>query len=548
MTVRRILTSALALIMIMSTFACGGKDNNSSNGTTTQTPPANNDAVVSWMSAGYYKNLQSYTGPKDKKTEYDLYMAKNESESLQIAIRVSENTNDVTFSFECELPLGIKAELFEVKTILIEKERWPDGLVPVSDGKSFDLKKDKTFSLLVKLTSNNNTPSGKNVIKMFASDGEGNIIAEYNINLTVWNITIPEKPSITTYMPIDKESLAKQYGLGDLRRDTLTVEQQAELDRIYKQYYDFLLEYGISGGALPYDILDPRADAYLDDPRVTTFTVASNEFDPEKVKAIYNKIKDNPLWLSKAVYYVLDEPTTSEMLDELKRRADEFRKIAPDVNIASSYYANVQHSSGVDITTFLQQNIDVPTPKLCLFNKMSGGMEGYKARFEEFKANGNKLWTYVCWEPAKPYVNIFVNEQGVDHRVMFIQTYDIGADGWLYWCANKWYDIENGISPWNSMQTIPWMTYDVYGDGSLLYPGNDVGVEGPCPSIRLECVKDGIEDIALLKMAEELLGKEATDELVDQVTVNIVQYTEDEGRFNAFRIALGNAIEAALEK
>jgi hypothetical protein len=409
---------------------------------------------------------------------------------------------------------------------------------------TFNIKKDRTYSFLVKFTSESDTPAGSNTVKVLLKDGKEDTICEYTVNLTVWDIVIPETPAISMWVPLDKESLAKQYGLGNIRANPLDEEKQAELDRIYKLYYDFLLDYGISGGDLPYDILDPRADEYMSDPRVTVFTVAHSEFDAERVKAIYDKLKDNPVWLEKAVYYVLDEPTTSEMLDTLMLRSQKFKEIAPEIKIASAFYKSITHTSGLDTTDLLKQNIDIIVPKLCLFEQL-GGLEKYKARFTEYKASGNKLWTYVCWEPGKPYVNLYVNEQGIDHRIMYIQTYDIGADGWMYWCANKWYDIEANISPWNSMVTVPWLTHDVYGDGSLIYPGNDVDIEGACSSLRLECIRDGIEDIALLKIAEELIGRSKVDSMVNKVTMSITMYATKEDTFNTFRKNLGEAIVAA---
>jgi hypothetical protein len=32
-----------------------------------------------------------------------------------------------------------------------------------------------------------------------------------------------------------------------------------------------------------------------------------------------------------------------------------------------------------------------------------------------------------------------------------------------------------------------------YGDGSLLYPGKKVGIDGPVSSLRLEVLRDGLE-------------------------------------------------------
>ena len=57
------------------------------------------------------------------------------------------------------------------------------------------------------------------------------------------------------------------------------------------------------------------------------------------------------------------------------------------------------------------------------------------------------------------------------------------------------------------MNTVMWADVTAYGDGSLLYNGNKVEVDGACGSIRLEAFRDGIEDYDLIMMAYEALGE-----------------------------------------
>lgn len=157
---------------------------------------------------------------------------------------------------------------------------------------------------------------------------------------------------------------------------------------------------------------------------------------------------------------------------------------------------------------------------------------------------GFEISTYVCWEPWKPFLNVFVNEEGIDHRALFWQIYDCGADGFLYWAANQWYDLD--VNPWNSMQTIPWLTRDIYGDGSFMYPGNKFGFDDPCSSLRLEAVRDGLEDNTLLRMAKKHLSSSWLDKEIDKVTKSPTISTTDSGVFDTVRINIGNALEKAL--
>ena len=115
----------------------------------------------------------------------------------------------------------------------------------------------------------------------------------------------------------------------------------------------------------------------------------------------------------------------------------------------------------------------------------------------------------------------------------------------MFWAGTYWHETEN---PWKDMETIKSISREIYGDGSLLYPGNYVGVEGPVASLRLECARNGMEDYDLLLIAEELLGQDWVTEQVKKVTKNMTQHTTDAEEFEAVRKAIGDAIENAYNK
>ena len=550
---RRILLILLAVLTLIPAVSCSRgntpADESGSSGTVTETPggsettPGANDekTMISWISNGYDKIIANGDVPKKPSDSHTVYMAKGESEGCQISLRSPEDMAGVTV--EISVPEGLTASAGIEKTQRIAGKRWPDGLLPLDKVKSFDLKSGETSTVYIKFTSSGSTPAGDHKCTVTVKDGSGEAIATAGITVHVWDFELDDEDSIECWIPVVWEALAKEYGFGDLRAGALTEEDMERLRVIYKLYYDMLLDYGICGGDLPYDILDDRADEYLNDPRVRVFTIGSGEVDEETLRARYNKIKDNPEWLAKAVYYSLDEPTTRDMLDELASRSAAVRRIAPGVKTISSFYDNLTYDGTTDATGFLQEQLDIIVPKLCLFERV-GGLESYKKRFQAYKAAGNKVYTYVCWEPWKPFLNVFVNEEGIDHRALFWQIYDCGADGFLYWAANQWYDLD--VNPWNSMQTIPWLTRDIYGDGSFMYPGNKFGFDDPCSSLRLEAVRDGLEDNTLLRMAKKHLSSSWLDKEIDKVTKSPTISTTDSGVFDTVRINIGNALEKAL--
>ena len=120
----------------------------------------------------------------------------------------------------------------------------------------------------------------------------------------------------------------------------------------------------------------------------------------------------------------------------------------------------------------------------------------------------------------------------------------MGSTGFLYWSTTHWQYVEN--DPWENIATVPWITNDVYGDGSLIYPGEKYGINGPCGSVRLEACRDGVEDYELISMVEKILGKEASMGFVNRVTTAVDECNRDSSNFDSVRIEMGNALEAAL--
>ena len=117
---------------------------------------------------------------------------------------------------------------------------------------------------------------------------------------------------------------------------------------------------------------------------------------------------------------------------------------------------------------------------------------------------GDRTWWYCCWEPPLPYANLFIDMEGFYHRVLFWQQYLYNVKGFLYWQTTHW----NNGSPWDVTSSVPELSYYCFGDGSLFYNGDRVGIDGPVGSIRLELIRSAIEDYHMLEMAESAFGRE----------------------------------------
>ena len=115
------------------------------------------------------------------------------------------------------------------------------------------------------------------------------------------------------------------------------------------------------------------------------------------------------------------------------------------------------------------------------------------------RAAGGQIWTYTALvpDPAAPIWTL--DEPLINERILpgFL-GHALGATGVLYWRI----DAFGGGDPW-TVAASSQSGSEVYpGDGQLVYPGADVGLQGVVPSLRLKALRDGEEDYELLGLAQ----------------------------------------------
>ena len=96
------------------------------------------------------------------------------------------------------------------------------------------------------------------------------------------------------------------------------------------------------------------------------------------------------------------------------------------------------------------------------------------------------------------------------------------------------------------MATVKNLSEDVYGDGSLLYPGKNADIEGAVASLRLDCIRDGVEDVALLRLAEREFGRAWVEERISAVVSSMTVHTVSVSDFSSFRNEILTALNERL--
>ena len=497
---------------------------------------------------------------------YQLRLAKNESEGTHMFLVSKTGHNGLTVSVTpfknangdelgTELMYGYYFDDVEGKTLV-------DPIPWVKDGQTFDLAAGRSYMYIIKATSYLDTPAGIYTATVTVKDAGGNEIKKATVSAYVWNFALPEETSCKTQMDLSWYNIYYSHECWD-GDDSL----------LYKNYYDLLLNNRVCAYTLPYNkdgyFTDSRIVEYLDNPRVTAFNPLGwgvRENLESRVPAAYAFLSQKQEWLDKSYFYLVDEPLNQGHLDQINQYGALLKEHFPGYKMMAPEHVNYvwDKDSTVDNFSYVQDSINVWCFKPYFFTtyeqakydrrltywmtpKLEANLGTFAERMAKEQAEGDELWWYVTRRPENPEITLLMETEAVRHRILFWQQKLYNVDSFLYYLVNDWYEMgeNNGLNK-KYEHTAGMDAFDCYGNGVLLYCGQDFDVYGGVESIRLETVRDGIEDFEYLTMITELYGKDVTDAIIHRLTTSLSNYNTDTDNFTDLRIALGNIIEATL--
>lgn len=542
---KKILSLVLSAVFILTAFSACAKNEKpatDTDGATTGTAEVPNttapdvlpegiEDIESWFTHATLKITGNTRAPRDEVRTTTLLAAKNESESVQLAFRSDKDIPGLSLSIKGEAE-GVTPELLEVYLIPVGSTYLPDPIVPTEG--NFSLVAKTTKSFLIRFKVDSDAKAGDHTYTVDLKYGN-TVIDTYTVTLSVMSYALPSENFTPVYTALDRMEIRK--------KESITL---SESRKMLEKYVYFLLDYGVNVTTLPYDVLDDRADELMSDPRITAF-----EIDPtlpdDKLLEIYEKLKTNSVWFDKAVFTVYDEPTTIDHLNEYMTKAKRIAELCPGINIQCAYYRNIKYDNQNDTVDIIARYSDYFCVKSCAWGEKwladPLGKGNFADRIKDVAGEDGNIFWYVCWEPRDPYCNLQIDENALNHRTLFWQQYYYDVEGLLYWYANYWKLVSD---PWTDMATVKDLSTTCYGDGSLLYPGKKVGIDGPVASIRLDCMRDGVEDIALLKLAEKELGREWVISRVTEVSSSVSVHTTSTQLFGSIRNEILTALNEKL--
>jgi hypothetical protein len=407
-------------------------------------------------------------------------------------------------------------------------EGWyPDGLIPFVnpatgqdleganlDAVPFDVKKDENQPIWVDVHVARDTPPGEYQGSYTVTTDQGEKTGK--INLTVWDFELPIKPTIHSYFNSWKDrgenlivELLKHRIMTGKR---IEPEQQAEL----------INKFGLSSIRLPFwSGANYQTCTMSPAPNADEIKEVADQYDDSLLKFIYS--------------------------------ADEVDKCPKIAQSIKQWGKNI-HQAGA-------KNLVVMKPRPDLYDDVDIWVvqpqmyADAKSQIKEVMKDGDEVWFYTGhqtgyspqWQIDTPPINFRI-PQG-----FIAQSLDL--KGVLYPQIDAWADDDSNLplysdDPWYkpSVYQQKFLKRDFPGEGMLVYPGEEAGVEGIVPSIRLKRIRDGIDDYDYIAMLKELGDEDWALETSRTVGRDWYNWTKDPDKLEQVRVQLGDRIQELTQK
>jgi len=403
---------------------------------------------------------------------------------------------------------------------------WPDALPPLQG--PLEVSAGANQPIWVKVSIPQYCAPGLYEGQMIVKAG-GVAARQVPLKVHVWSFSLPVTPHLRTLFNTYYHLVLPFHGV---ERDT--PQGQA----ISLGYWEMLLDHRLSPGLPPpFEINSPEGLTRLRDPRLTSIQIHLSHSEEVALLAAHGL-------LHKALDYDHDEPADQKTYERLVEHGKQVHEINPAAKIILPFWCapNFGEATPVEL---LAGTVDVWCPDTSTLAEIlwqfSGHDERVRAQLLERQALGEELWTYVCCGHRRDLCNFFINQEGIRHRLLFWQMRQQRLDGFLYWCTTFWEKVD----PWEDIKTYRVDT--AYGEGSLLYPGNKVGIDGPVSSQRLECILAGMQDIEYFELLKRVAGEDAVQQVIGQMTTDWTHYSKDDAQLEAIRHQIGETLAAYCE-
>ena len=433
-------------------------------------------------------------------TETNLELAGNETESVQLVVyafkKDLKGLNVQVTTLTKDGKPGPKVEASPVRFVETKKPPYPVKYIgwhpdPILDFlKGYNVKEGELQPVWIRVTAPAGAPAGdcKAQITVKALNAKP---VKLGLNVRVWGFDVPHERHLRTAMSLYDVFLPFAYG------------QLTEPMR--ERYEDFVLSYRINPDNIYRKEMPPIESLKRWDKKgLNAFNIfyvqkpdgikAGDPFPPAKKEQLLKQLDESVALLkanglfSKAYLYGFDEIST-ESFAAMKDIFGTVKARHPDLlTLTTGYDHSFGITSGVD-------GMDAWCPLTPRFDLKL---------VDDARKRGKQVWWYTCIGPTAPYANWFVEYDAIDARMLMgLQTAKYRPDGYLYYAMMRWPLTKKPITFGPYTDWPPASFHEANGDGSIIC----AGPHGPVPTIRLENIRDGIEDYEYFWLLEQEINR-----------------------------------------
>ncbi|MEH2006494.1 DUF4091 domain-containing protein [Nostoc sp.] len=394
---------------------------------------------------------------------------------------------------------------------------YPDGLIPFVDPVTqqppltrelkavpFSLKPKYNQPIWVDVFVPRDVQSGEYTGKFIVTSDQGK--TEGKVVLKVWNFELPLKPSLKSSFQFwdNKTYIANSELLKHklMPKDVNPEDQQA------------LIKQGLASADLGY-----WSGANINTCKMSPLP-SKEEF--RKTAASYQ----SSLFLYNYTADEIDDcPALSEQIKRWSRNLHESGVLNLVTMIPNSKLYDDGSGTGrsaVDIWVLLPNMYEQATDRVAKVLK-----------------KGDKVWSYNALVQEEYSPKWEIDFEPINFRIQpgFISQ-SLGLTGILYWQVDLWTK-----DPWHDVQTYQENGEYFPGEGMLVYPGVQVGIEGVVPSMRLKWLRDGVEDYEYIEILKKLGRGNWALNIGRTVGKDWRNWTRDTNVLTAVRSRLGAEID-----
>ena len=506
--------------------------------------------------------------------EINVFAAKGEYEGSQIILSPEKDLESVTFEV-ADLKSG--SEVFSKSNIEVFYEKYvhvtkvydtatkasvgwyPDALVPmdaiVKAGEN-KVKKGENQGIYIRFNVDTEQPAGVyEGTFTLRYEGESKQIP---VKLEVKDFTISEETHSRSLFISEW-----QYRLGELDSTQAMLEKYINAGLEYRiSPASVVMERSFDDEGINYYV--EKAVQFMKNPKCTNVSLPFESatvdgvtaFNTETMKKILRKfveasVRDGTDYIRKLGCHLVDEPQQNNGFERTKVMTTLFKQtknemaeeVASDASIdeqlRDSLCDSLIHLVGAITGKYEEKYadyVDVWCPQVDYCDS-----EADRALY----AGDYERWWYTCISPRAPYPTYHTEDTLLSARAMSWMQAEYDVKGVLFWATNVYaeYDGSKYVNIEDFYEGNASRFAQVNGDGYLFYPGKKYGIDGPIGSLRLEAIRDGLEEYEILYALKQSYAQSGADAsaLISILRNDIYSGTKvatDGARFHAARETL----------